>query len=159
MHRPFRIFSNFEKIFTEIGDTALQSWTNFGNFRKIQDPSTDFQWKSSRKCSDEDFHDFLMCVLFFTRDIRAQGSGALHIWYLLSYIQILVSFFCFFWNFCVFLIFCQYFWSRVFRKTCESHSITKCDTIFATDFLKIIEKPIQKSKFPKTHLFDVRVCT
>ena len=53
-HRPFRIFSNFEKkIFTELGDTAPQSWQHFGKPRKIQDPSTAFSWKSSKKCSDE----------------------------------------------------------------------------------------------------------
>ena len=34
-HRPFRIFSNFEKIFIELGDTAPQSWTHFGKFQKI----------------------------------------------------------------------------------------------------------------------------
>ena len=33
-HRPFRIFWNFEKIFIELGDTAPQSWTHFGNFGK-----------------------------------------------------------------------------------------------------------------------------
>ena len=37
-HKPFQIFWKFEKIFTELGDTAPQSWTDFGNCRKIQDP-------------------------------------------------------------------------------------------------------------------------
>ena len=54
-HRPFRIFWNFEKIFIELGDTAPQSWTNFGNFRKIPDPSTAVVRKSymgtDQKCS------------------------------------------------------------------------------------------------------------
>ena len=31
-HRSFRIFSNFGKIFTELGDRAPQSWKDFGNF-------------------------------------------------------------------------------------------------------------------------------
>ena len=45
------MFSKFVKIFIELGDTAPQSWTNLGNFRKIQDPSTGFTGFELQKCS------------------------------------------------------------------------------------------------------------
>ena len=65
-HRSLRIFSNFEKIFIDLGDTAPQSWTHFGNFRKIQDPSTTFWWESSKKCSRVVFSWFSKIKFFFT---------------------------------------------------------------------------------------------
>ena len=77
IHRSLRIFSNFEKIFIELGDTAPQSWTHFGNFRKIQDPSTTFGWESSKKCSRVSFSWFSKINQFFSLEI-SELKGPIH---------------------------------------------------------------------------------
>ena len=52
---------------------------------------------------------------FLHRDIRSEGSDPLHIWYISSYIQFLMSKFLFFLNFLLFMIFSMIFqtWSRI----------------------------------------------
>ena len=42
-HRSFQRYRSHQKIFTELGDTAPQSWTDFGNFRKILEILLAFQ--------------------------------------------------------------------------------------------------------------------
>ena len=107
-HRPFRIFWNFEKIFTELGARAPQSWSHFGKFGKF--------W-IFRQLFHENHHKSVLdcprrgplCTkiwrhentvnFFLPRDIGAQGSDELHIWYLWSYVQANLWKFLFFQNF------------------------------------------------------------
>ena len=91
-HRPFRIFSNFEKIFTELGDTAHQSWKiseNSGNSpgpRQLFMKITEKVFISKDLCiiSDPIFSE---ASLFVTRDIGAEYELGLRIWSAWPYVQ------------------------------------------------------------------------
>ena len=99
---------------------------------------------------------FVVWTFFLTRDIRAQWSDPLHIWYLSSYVQTWMSEILCLWFFKLFQLFSMNFEnrSRIFDDISwdvhffHQHSRWKLPT--KCDLYKI---------FSKNKLFDNQVCT
>ena len=98
-HRLFQKFWNFEKIFTELGDTAHQSWKDSGKSPDPRQLATREVPKSVQIHWFRNIQSAEVKPAFVTRDLGAECELGLHIWSAWSYVQNLVSNFLFFENF------------------------------------------------------------
>ena len=157
-HRSFQRYRSHQKIFLELGDTAPQSWTHFGKIMKIQDPSTDFQWKFNENHQESvqimknlEKNDVLQKV--FTRDIGAQSFARLHIRQASSYIHFPLSKFLFFLKFSFFLTFSDGFWIFVAWKKWNFSAKPWVSTkMYEVANTKSSRKAIKNQNFKKTKI-------
>ena len=154
-HRSLQWYRSHRKIFLELGNTAPQSWVNFGNFRNYRFLVADFKRKIDQKMFTKAisivyFSHFRIAIrLFSTRDIRAEGSPGLHIRWAWSYIPKSVTTFLFFENFDFFILFGWILvgWPLKFRS--KPQNVITFEPILGWWFSKIPSKKYENIKIFK----------
>ena len=94
-HRSLQWYRSHQKIFIELGDTAPQSGTKFGNFGKSSDPSTAIVKESyinnDQKCSNVFLKQKKSEANFFTPYARpSEVAGTSYLVGLLLYTFLLI---------------------------------------------------------------------